>query len=846
MCGDTVGTAASGRDRKATQTARMETEETAKRQEEGEQERDTWRAPNRHRNLRLSEADFARLETQWLTLMERVKHFGRVSSGNRVKIYHEGDEVFSSILRSIGSAEKTILMEFYIYDNSAVGRAIKDALCAAAQRGCFVVLVVDWVGGFNMPTVWQDDLVAAGVNVVIFNPPFPLALHGLEHDSSPRSSLSYLAATAKHILAYGKGVCKLLFASPASQGLENSCRGTVEPVTPLPLASRVASSPPSPQSAGGCGGSPPGLQQTPGATEAQVSLRGSRAHAPGSLWADRVGPIPFRDHRKNLVVDGKVAFVGSVNVAEDAVGAKFGGRNHFYDLHVRVRGPAVKALEALFVETLETSNARPLRDRLVSHLAKVDTEQEARMPRFGNWREGTQRNGGLLDGHESGGKTGENEPTVGHSGFSQEVNGKAVVDLGQSSGKLQSSLPSSSSDACFALSESPCACVSSSSSTPSWSFSFPPSSSGFSWSRLRARLLSILPWRKSSDREDREATCHGEERRNLLLGWKAVRMPARRAETETEEVDDDADDATDVLVQVLESNVMRNQRSIQAVLKSAIYNATVSLYVTAAYFVPPGFLRRALQTALGRDGVDVSLLLSGDSDVWGDVYATTYVARKFLRWLTPDTYPPMSVEDEDATPSPGSQDSATSPFPQDEAEGNAHGRKERASESRDAKPERTGRRQVWRSLRGRDEPKGEASVYFLSSRHCHAKNIVVDHLWSTIGSFNLDRFSSRRNMEVLLAFLDPAIALKFEDLYWQHVQNGEAERMTVEKWNSQSLAKKVICFFCYYVTRFAGKNFFDGLSDQRSRAVFNRLLIASYLDDMPASDLSTSMLWGFQ
>ncbi|KFG44629.1 phospholipase D active site domain-containing protein, partial [Toxoplasma gondii GAB2-2007-GAL-DOM2] len=107
-------------------------------------------------------------------------------------------------------------------------------------------------------------------------------------------------------------------------------------------------------------------------------------------------------------------------------------------------------------------------------------------------------------------------------------------------------------------------------------------------------------------------------------------------------------------------------------------------------------------------------------------------------------------------------------------------------------------------------------------------------------------FSSRRNMEVLVAFLDPGIALKFENLYWRHVQSGEAEQMTVEQWSNQSLVKKVLCFFCYYITRFAGKNFFDGLSDQRRRAVLNRLLIASYLEDMPASDLSTSLLWGFQ
>lgn len=47
--------------------------------------------------------------------------------------------------------------------------------------------------------------------------------------------------------------------------------------------------------------------------------------------------------------------------------------------------------------------------------------------------------------------------------------------------------------------------------------------------------------------------------------------------------------------------------------------------------------------------------------------------------------------------------------------------------------------QFWWALRDRQEPRGEASVYFLTSQHCHAKNIVVDHLWSTVGSFNFDR-----------------------------------------------------------------------------------------------------------
>lgn len=60
-------------------------------------------------------------------------------------------------------------------------------------------------------------------------------------------------------------------------------------------------------------------------------------------------------------------------------------------------------------------------------------------------------------------------------------------------------------------------------------------------------------------------------------------------------------------------------------------------------------------------------------------------------------------------------------------------------------------------------------------------------------------------MEVVLAFLDPTIAERFEKLYWKQVYSKKAEQMTVEKWNNQSLIKKICCFLCYYVTRFAGK-----------------------------------------
>ncbi len=59
--------------------------------------------------------------------------------------------------------------------------------------------------------------------------------------------------------------------------------------------------------------------------------------------------INFRNHRKNVVVDGEVAFVGGHNVGDEYLGEdeKFG---HWRDTHVGIRGPAVLECQAAFLQ----------------------------------------------------------------------------------------------------------------------------------------------------------------------------------------------------------------------------------------------------------------------------------------------------------------------------------------------------------------------------------------------------------------------------------------------------------------------------------------------------------------
>jgi len=59
--------------------------------------------------------------------------------------------------------------------------------------------------------------------------------------------------------------------------------------------------------------------------------------------------INFRNHRKIVVIDGREAFVGGHNVGDEYLGLnpEFG---HWRDTHVRIKGPAVQAVQVTFTE----------------------------------------------------------------------------------------------------------------------------------------------------------------------------------------------------------------------------------------------------------------------------------------------------------------------------------------------------------------------------------------------------------------------------------------------------------------------------------------------------------------
>jgi hypothetical protein len=69
----------------------------------------------------------------------------------------------------------------------------------------------------------------------------------------------------------------------------------------------------------------------------------------------------------------------------------------------------------------------------------------------------------------------------------------------------------------------------------------------------------------------------------------------------------------------------------------------------------------------------------------------------------------------------------------------------------------------------------------------HAMTGTIDGIYSSIGSFNWDRLSARRNLEVNLTVLDPTIATMMSSHFDAHLQS--CTRVTVDSLKTRNVAQ---------------------------------------------------------
>jgi cardiolipin synthase len=88
---------------------------------------------------------------------------------------------------------------------------------------------------------------------------------------------------------------------------------------------------------------------------------------------------------------------------------------------------------------------------------------------------------------------------------------------------------------------------------------------------------------------------------------------------------------------------------------------------------------------------------------------------------------------------------------------------------------------------------GGVQVYEYKASLLHAKTIVVDGVWSSVGSTNFDNRSFALNQEINLTVYDSGIAQRLEQVFQEDLKH--SQRVTYEQWRSRSLYQRLIEMF---------------------------------------------------
>ncbi|HJO05253.1 MAG TPA: cardiolipin synthase [Acidobacteriota bacterium] len=106
-----------------------------------------------------------------LVRLGRIVTRRRLTTGNSVKVLHNGEEAYPPMIAAICGAERCVYLATYIFETNATGRSFIEALSAAVSRGVTVRVLVDGVGElYGWPRV-SKLLARAGVPSARFLPP---------------------------------------------------------------------------------------------------------------------------------------------------------------------------------------------------------------------------------------------------------------------------------------------------------------------------------------------------------------------------------------------------------------------------------------------------------------------------------------------------------------------------------------------------------------------------------------------------------------------------------------------------------------------------------------------------
>ncbi|WP_122606272.1 MULTISPECIES: cardiolipin synthase [Pseudomonas] len=89
-------------------------------------------------------------------------------ANNKVRLLINGEETFGAILEAIRAARQTILVQFFIIHDDALGRQLQTLLLEKAAEGVSIFVLYDRIGSHALPAAYIDKLRAGGVQIKAF------------------------------------------------------------------------------------------------------------------------------------------------------------------------------------------------------------------------------------------------------------------------------------------------------------------------------------------------------------------------------------------------------------------------------------------------------------------------------------------------------------------------------------------------------------------------------------------------------------------------------------------------------------------------------------------------------
>lgn len=88
--------------------------------------------------------------------------------GNRLEAFTVGEAMLQALLREMQKAVHHIHVEFYIFEDDAIGRMVRDVLMQKAREGVEVRVLYDDVGCWHVPDRFFETMREAGIEVHCF------------------------------------------------------------------------------------------------------------------------------------------------------------------------------------------------------------------------------------------------------------------------------------------------------------------------------------------------------------------------------------------------------------------------------------------------------------------------------------------------------------------------------------------------------------------------------------------------------------------------------------------------------------------------------------------------------